>query len=106
METANDLFTEDSSRESNLRIFPLIFFFTLSFLLNWALILLYQHYPFEPLQILMTWAPNISAVVTIGFVLKEENGIRNLLKGWKKWKLNPFWYLVGFSPVIMVLITI
>ncbi|MFX0067271.1 MAG: lysostaphin resistance A-like protein, partial [Candidatus Hermodarchaeota archaeon] len=45
-------------------------------------------------------------VVTIGFVLKEENGVRNLLKGWKKWKLNPFWYLVGFSPVIMVLITI
>lgn len=106
MEAPHEFVTEDSIKQPGLPIIPLVGFFILSFLLNWTVILLYQYVPFAPLQILMAWSPNISAIVVVTFVLKEENGVRNLLKGWKKWKLDPFWYLVGFSPIIMTFIMI
>ncbi len=84
----------------------IITFFSLSFVAHWFIILIYFMIPFEPLQILSAWTPNISALLVVYFVLGEKDGPKTLFRGWKKYRLRPIWYLIGFSPVIISILII
>jgi uncharacterized protein len=88
---------------------PLIAFFTIAYLLAWAIMALpvAQNYGFLtgllPLEILLivgSWMPNIAAFIVIGFIIKRKGGIKELLKGWLKWRMHPGWYLLALSPVL------
>ncbi|TVQ02384.1 MAG: CPBP family intramembrane metalloprotease [Balneolaceae bacterium] len=94
---------------------PLILFFFIAFSLAWALMalpvaqnygMISGHLPFEILLIFGSWMPNIAAFIVLGWIIKRKGGIRALLKGWLKWKMHLFWYLLAFSPVLFGVITI
>ncbi|TVQ07591.1 MAG: CPBP family intramembrane metalloprotease [Bacteroidetes bacterium] len=100
------------TKRSNIK--PLVIFFLLSCLLAWGLMGLFiaQNHgwvspdiPFEPFLILGSWVPNIAAFLVIAFVLKRKGGIRQLLKGWLKFKVPAFWYLVAITPVIFAVLS-
>ena len=93
---------------------PLVIFFLLSYLPAWGLMGLFiaQNHgwvspdiPFEPFLIIGSWVPNIAAFLVIAFVLKKKGGIRQLLKGWLKFKVPAFWYLVTLIPVVLSVIS-
>lgn len=93
---------------------PLVYFFILSFVLAWMLmsIGIVQNYglvsfpiPLEPFIILGSWTPNIAAFLVMGLIIKRREGIKHLILGWAKWKVNPLWYLVAISPIIASLVT-
>jgi len=88
---------------------PLIAFFIIAYLLAWATMALpvAQNYGFLtgllPLEILLivgSWMPNIAAFIVIGFIIKRKGGIKELFKGWLKWRMHPGWYLLALSPVL------
>jgi membrane protease YdiL (CAAX protease family) len=94
---------------------PLLYFFMIVFSLAWALMalpiaqnygLLSEQLPLEILLIIGSWVPNIAAFVVIGLIIKRKGGIKNLLKGWLKWRMHPGWYLVALSPILFGLIAI
>jgi len=100
------------TKHSNIK--PLVIFFLLSYILAWGLMGLFiaqnkgwisPDIPFEPFLILGSWFPNISAFLVIAFVLKRKGGIRQLLKGWLKFKVPVFWYLVAISPVVFAVLS-
>jgi uncharacterized protein len=93
---------------------PVVIFILLTYLLSWGLMGLFiaQHrgwisapIPFEPFLILGSWFPNIAAFLVIAFVLKQKGGIRQLLRGWLKFKLPAFWYLVAITPVVFAVLS-
>jgi len=93
---------------------PLVIFFLLSYLLAWGLMGLFiaqnhgwvsPDFPFEPFLIIGSWFPNIAAFLVIAFVLKRKGGIRQLLKGWLKFKVPVFWYLVAITPVVFAVLS-
>jgi uncharacterized protein len=93
---------------------PLVIFFLLAYLLAWGLMGLFiaQNHgwvspdiPFEPFLIIGSWFPNIAAFLVIAFVLKRKGGIRQLLKGWLKFKVPAFWYLVTLIPLIFAVLS-
>lgn len=92
----------------------LLIFFLLSYLLAWGLMgfFIAQNHgwvspgiPFEPFLILGSWFPNIAAFLVIAFVLKRKGGIRQLLKGWLKFKVPAFWYLVTLLPLVFAVLS-
>ncbi|MGY5881517.1 MAG: CPBP family intramembrane glutamic endopeptidase [Candidatus Thorarchaeota archaeon] len=85
--------------EQNTQI--LLLFFILTFLLNIGFILLCIAIPIFFLQILLPWGPNITAILLVLFYIREENGVRRLASGWKKWRAHPKWYLLAFSPILV-----
>ncbi len=94
---------------------PLVYFFILSFVLAWMLMSIgvVQNYglvsfpiPLEPFIILGSWTPNIAAFLVMGLIIKRREGIKHLILGWAKWKVNPLWYLVAISPIIVSLVTL
>jgi uncharacterized protein len=93
---------------------PLILFFILAFVIAWGLMgigiaknygWLQHNIPMEPFLLIGSWVPNIAAFMVIAFVLKRNGGIKKLLKGWLKWKVPAFWYLVILSPIIIAVIS-
>ena len=93
---------------------PLGIFLLLSYLLAWGLMGLFiaQNHgwispdiPFGPFLIIGSWFPNIAAFLVIAFVLKRKGGIRQLLKGWLKFKVPAFWYLVTLIPVVFAVLS-
>ncbi len=96
-------------------IAPLVWFFVLAFVIAWSLmgIVIAANYgwidtalPFEPLLILGSWIPNIAAIIVLGLIIKRKGAIRELFKGWLKFRVNPLWYLAAISPVILGFLTI
>jgi uncharacterized protein len=94
---------------------PLILFFLLACLPAWVLMGLFvaqnhgwlpPNLPFEPVLIIGSWIPNIAAFLVVAFILKRKGGIRKLLKGWLKFKVPAFWYLVTLIPVAFALLSI
>ncbi|MFX1368668.1 MAG: CPBP family intramembrane glutamic endopeptidase [Promethearchaeota archaeon] len=83
----------------------LILFFILVFLLAIIAVLLWLAVPFILLQILIPWAPNISAILLVVFYLKEESGVRKLASGWKKWRVDFRWYLLALSPMFVFFVS-
>ena len=79
----------------------LLFFFILAFLLSIGFGFLCIAIPIFFLQILIPWTPNITAILLVLFYLKEENGVRRLVHGWKKWRVHPKWYLLALSPLFV-----
>lgn len=49
-----------------------------------------------------SWAPNLSALIVLGFILKERHGVRNLLKRWLQWRL-PF-SSYGLSVIYLLIV--
>jgi uncharacterized protein len=89
---------------------PLIYFFILclafigvivlpGILANYGVIAL--DIPFIPMAVIGSWTPNIAAFIIIAFVLKQKGGVKNLLRRWTHWRINPWWYLVALSPIII-----
>jgi membrane protease YdiL (CAAX protease family) len=87
--------------DSNRNSWALVLFFILAFLLHIAAGLLCRVVPIVYLQILLPWTPNITAILLVVFFLKEKAGVQKLINGWKKWKADPRWYLLAFSPIII-----
>ena len=94
---------------------PLIYFFLIAFALAWAVMalpiaqnysLLSDQLPFEIFLIFGSWMPNIAAFIVLGLIIKRNDGIKNLMRGWLKWSMHPGWYLLAFSPVLFGFITI
>ena len=81
----------------------IVTFFALTILLDVAIQIVYLFIPLLPLQILSTWTPNISAVLVLLFLIREESSVRNLLSGWKKWSVAPKFYIATISPFIVAL---
>jgi membrane protease YdiL (CAAX protease family) len=79
----------------------LLLFFVFTYLLHIAAGLLCRAVPVVFLQILLPWTPNITAILLIIFYLKDQSGVRRLVNGWKKWRANPKWYLLAFSPLVV-----
>ena len=85
----------------NRNSWALVLFFILVFLLHIAAGLFCRVVPIVYLQILLPWTPNITAILLIVFFLKEKSGVQKLVNGWKKWKADPRWYLLAFSPILI-----
>ena len=79
----------------------LLVFFALSLVLHVLFIMMYSTSQSLLFGLLATWSPNISAILVLAFVLKEESGVRRLFGGWTKWRVSPWWYLAAFSPVVL-----
>ncbi|MFW9800545.1 MAG: type II CAAX prenyl endopeptidase Rce1 family protein [Candidatus Thorarchaeota archaeon] len=90
--------------DKNTRV--LILFFILTFLLAMVAVLLWLSLPFIFLQILLPWAPNISAILLVFFYLKEKSGVRRLASGWKKWRVSFRWYLLALSPMFVFFLSV
>jgi membrane protease YdiL (CAAX protease family) len=80
----------------------LLVFFALSLVLHILFIEVYSASQFLIFGLLATWSPNISAIIVIAFVLREESGVRRLFGGWTKWRASLWWYLAAVSPVVVV----
>ena len=91
------MYTEPSN-ESQWNRNAVLAFFALTFVLHSAILVVYLFIPFFPLQILATWTPNISAVLVLLYLIREKSGVKNLLKGWTKWRVSPKYYLAALSP--------
>ena len=79
----------------------LILFFILAYLLHVVALLICRVVPVLYLQVLVPWTPNISAILLVIFYLKEKSGVHRLASGWKRWRVNPKWYLLAFSPMFV-----
>ena len=77
----------------------LLIFFALTLELHILFIFAYSASQSLLFGLLGAWSPNISAIIVLRFVLREESGVRRLFKGWAKWRLSLKWYLLAVSPV-------
>ena len=84
----------------------LILFFILAFVLHIVAGLICLAVPVLYLQILLPWTPNISAILLVVFYLKESSGVRRLARGWKRWRVNPKWYLLALSPIFVYFLSV
>jgi membrane protease YdiL (CAAX protease family) len=82
----------------------LLVFFALSLVLHVLFIAVYSASQFLIFGLLATWSPNMSAIIVLAFVLREESGVRRLFGGWTKWRVSPWWYLAAFSPAVVVFV--
>jgi membrane protease YdiL (CAAX protease family) len=82
----------------------LLVFFALSLVLHIFFIAVYSASQFQLFLLLSTWSPNISAIIVLAFILKEESGVRRLFGGWTKWRVSLWWYLAAVSPVVVVFV--
>ena len=80
----------------------LLVFFTLSLVLHISFIAVYSASQSLFFMLLATWSPNISAIIVLAFVLREEHGVRRLFGVWTKWRVSLWWYLAAASPIILV----
>jgi len=96
----------DNSSVIKKYILPIIIFYCLSFFSHWFCIIIYLNYiPFDPIQLISAWTPNISAFFVVWLFYKDEKWT-DLFKGWKKWKLDPQWYIIGLSPLLVVILVV
>ena len=51
---------------------------------------------------LASWTPNISAFIVIGIILKEKNGIKNLLRRWIQWRVPPVSYVLALIYLLII----
>ena len=89
--------------------YSLIYFIVLSYSLHYILIrVMILGLPTFSLiaYLLAAWSPNISAVIVLGFIIKDRSGIRQLLEGWTKWRVNFIWYLVTLLPLAVGFVSI
>jgi uncharacterized protein len=93
----------------------LIIFFLLAFILAWGLMgmAIAQNYgwveltiPLEPILLIGSWIPNIAALLVLAFVLKQRGGIKKLFKGWLKFKVPAFWYMITLTPLVLSVLSI
>jgi hypothetical protein len=80
----------------------LLVFFTLSLVLHISFIAVYSASQSLFFMLLATWSPNISAIIVLAFVLREEHGVRRLFGVWTKWRVSLWWYLATVSPIVMI----
>ena len=88
--------------------YPLIAFFSLAYLITWALGMPGAFYPDWPgiLSFLTVVGPAVSAVIVVGIVAGKA-GVRHLLEPLKAWRVGIIWYLVVlFGPALMMIISI
>jgi membrane protease YdiL (CAAX protease family) len=92
----------ETDNESRWNRNAVLTFFTLTFVLQSVILVVYLIIPFLPLQILATWTPNISAVLVLLYMIRKESGVKTLLKKWTKWRVSPKYYLAAISPFAVV----
>ena len=80
----------------------LLVFFALSLVLHILFITVYSVSQILFFGLLATWSPNISAIIVLAVILKEEHGVRRLFGAWVKWRIDLKWYLAALSPFIIV----
>jgi membrane protease YdiL (CAAX protease family) len=89
--------------KKSLKKYPLIYFIVLSYLLHFILIKVMISQLSGSITIfayhLAAWSPNISAIIVLGFIIKDRFSIRKLLEGWTKWRVNVTWYFVALLPL-------
>jgi membrane protease YdiL (CAAX protease family) len=88
------------SSQSNSK--ALFVFFALSLVLHISFITVYSASQSLLFGLLATWSPNVSAIIVLAIVLKEEHGVRRLFGGLGKWRVSLKWYLAAVSPFIIV----
>ncbi|MFX0167947.1 MAG: CPBP family intramembrane glutamic endopeptidase [Candidatus Hodarchaeota archaeon] len=84
----------------------LLCFFVLTFVLFIVAIAITAIIPLPVLQLLPPWAPSIAAFIVILLILKDRDGIRNLVRKWGIWKVGIGWYLAALSPFAIALLAI
>ena len=52
------------------------------------------------LVVFAAWTPNLAALFVTGANSGKE-GIKNLIAGWSKWRVNAGWYLFGLAPIVI-----
>lgn len=90
--------------EESLLARALVPFFVLAFLLHAVALVIERVFP--PIGLLAPWIPNISAIIVLTLVLNEKGGVRRLLGRWTKWRFGAAWYLVAFSPFLIMLFAV
>ena len=80
---------------------PLVVFFVLSLVLHIVFIAIYSVSQSLFFGLIATWSPNISAIIVLAFILKEESGVRKLFGGWTKYRVGLRWYLAAVSPLLL-----
>ena len=84
----------------------ILIFFALTIVLHSGAALAYSTLPILPLMLLVPWTPNISAIIVLVLVLRKESGVRNLVRGWTKWRVGLRWYLAALSPALVVTVAV
>jgi uncharacterized protein len=51
-----------------------------------------------------SWTPNLAAVIVTG-ATGGKTEIKKLFAGWLKWRVNPWWYLLGLAPILIALVS-
>ena len=91
-----------------IRKYPLISFFSLAYLISWALgfpATFIHDWP-ELITFMTDFGPVIAAILVVGLT-EGENGVWSLLSPLLKWRVNPQWYLIVLlGPAFMMFSTI
>jgi membrane protease YdiL (CAAX protease family) len=91
---------------------PLFMFFVLAYLFFFLSLLVIGiinnliHLPAAIMPILVamaSWTPNIAAILIV-WKTRRRGGMRELLAGWKKWRVSFVWYLAGICPIVIALV--
>ncbi len=95
-------------QQNTFRIWPLALFVLIAYGIVWVLIGLsfIMAVPFTPLLVIGSWAPDISAFIVIGLVLREKGGIRTLLGRWLRWGFPAVWYGASLSALALAFLSL
>jgi uncharacterized protein len=89
--------------------YPLIAFFTMTFLFSWVSVLpllLNPALPVEPFQILGAFAgPTLSAIILTA-LLEGRSGIGLFFKRYMKWRVGVIWWLLTLFGILLSLNTV
>lgn len=92
-----------------LRRYPLVSFFVLSYVFFFVVILIIgaivslitvSTFVMGLLIACASWTPNAAAVVVSG-VVGGKPQVKRLFNGWLKWRVNGWWYVFGFAPLLI-----
>jgi len=96
----------NNSRRISLKKYPLVICYVLCILLHVIFLLISELILIEPFGTLVTWTPNIAAFIVVSIILKEKRGIRKLLKGWTKWRVNIWSYVIALSSILIAFLSV
>jgi uncharacterized protein len=105
--------TKSASKSTFIEKHPLLLFFVFAYFFFFVSLLLigfikrFVYIPDTMMQVyvaIASWTPNLAAILVV-WKSKGRKGVIELLAGWKKWRVSILWYLVGFLPLVIALLT-
>ena len=101
-------------KKNILRKNPLVSFFLLSYLFFIIALLIISviislttvsNFFMSFLIAFAAWSPNLAAII-MAFIMEGKKEVKRVFSGWLNWKINPWWYVFGFAPILLVFVSV